>query len=230
MPHEPEHRGGPGQFGAPRSGQGGPPASPAGAPFGAEPTWTFAIGADMQTVTGASVGFGDVTKSIDISDITFATVTGINDLGVEAVVAVSETRVGDFGTHTSMFSDQDGDGLFSRTLDLHVVSDGDRLRTHTFTFDSDGNVTGEDASAPLSFGWASHAVYEKVLIDDAAYVVTTVERGDQYAFEISRDDNGDGVWTVIATGVADASTVGGSDLIALDDIAIYMAAASSVIG
>jgi len=99
-------------------------------------------------------------------------VTGENDTGVEAVVAVSETRADECGSHTSVFSDPDGDGVFSRTLDLHVVTDGDHLRTHSFTFDAVGNVSGEEMQLQHGFGWPQNVTYDTVTVADAG--------GDQY--------------------------------------------------
>jgi hypothetical protein len=168
--------------------------------------WTFAISEDQAAVTAASVSVGDVSKPVDISDVTYTTVAGTNDRGAHAVVTVSETRSDEAGTHTSVFSDQDGDGIFARMLDLHLVAEGDRSRN--FTFDSDGKVVGEDWPAPAT---GSHNVsYETVQLSGETYVVKTVEQGGLYTFEISRGAEAEGVWNVIATGMADVGFHPGS--------------------
>jgi hypothetical protein len=162
--------------------------------------WTFAISEDQAAVTAASVSVGEVSKPIDISDVTYTTVAGTNDRGAQAVITVSETRSDETGTHTSVFSDQDGDGIFARMLDLHLVADGDRSRS--FTFDSDGKVIGEDWPAPGADA-LTNVSYETVLLSGETYVVKTIEQGGLYSFEISRGDEAVGAWHVIATGTAD---------------------------
>ena len=202
---------------------------------GVEPTWTFAFTTDLTSVTSATVTGDMGSRTLDLADLTFSTTVGTNDLGAEAVVAVTETHSDDRGTHTSVFGDQDGDSVFARILDMNVVTTSDHLRTHSYTFDTDGNVTGETLPARSHGGrhgaGSDTVTFDTIELDGETYIVRTATHGEIQAFEITRDDNADGRWSVIASGFSDTAIVDSvTHTFALDDIALYLASASSIIG
>lgn len=220
----------PGEFVGPRPGHGPGPRDHE------PPTLTFTFSEDLTTVTGATATFGEHSRDLDVSLATFTTTVGTNDLGEEAVVEVTDTRTTDDCELTRLFDDQDGDGSFTPLLDVRVATTDEHLMSHQFTFDSNGAVTAEQVLARDGETWhddpiTANEVFETVDLDGLTYVVETESHGDAYSFKVSRDDNGDDVWSTIAVGHADASyvdtTTGAFDLTAIQT---FLAASSSVMG
>lgn len=129
---------------------------------------------------------------------TFEVETGTNDQNVEAVVAVTQTKLSKGYVETSIFSDQDGNGLFKEVFEIDVATSSifnSNLEKHKFTFDESGNVTRD---LELSKGkWKVDRVdldedFAQVTLDGVNYVKTEQERNG-VEFELFRDDNQDGI-------------------------------------
>lgn len=179
-------------------------------PFGgSQGTVEFTFSDDNATVEAMTVSRGTRTRDVDISDDTFETTVGTNALGAQAVVSVERTQTATSATRTQVFTDADGDGEYAEAFSIGVLSAvTDRVETHVYTFAADGSV----ATDVETRGGRTHTEtiddsvsYQKLTIDGETYVVKTAQLGnDDVRFDISRDDNADGVWTTVACGHVDS--------------------------
>lgn len=168
---------------------------------------------------------------------TFEAETGINDQNVEGVVAVTQTKLSKGYVETSIFSDQDGNGLFQEAFEIDVATSSvlnSKLEKHQFTFDESGNVT---LDLELSKGkWKVDRIdldedFAQVTLDGVNYVVKTEQERNGVEFELFRDDNQDGIWTKIAEGEASSEYLdpvnGSIDLVGIQN---YLDASIGIIG
>lgn len=219
---------------------------PAGraAPGGGEPsafcgddaTYTFTFSADLTTVEGMNRVVGSSTRAVNITGSTFETIVGTNDLGVQAVVSVEQTRADTRASDARIYSDTDGDGNYAETFDIHVAAAAAmRLPQHQFTFASDATVLTDQV---LHRGqWRSETidsneVLQRLTLGGETYVVRTEqESSGEYHFEIFRDDNGDGTWTGIARGESSGTYIdtatGALSLVGVQD---YLSVADGIVG
>lgn len=224
------------QASAPGAGRGHGPG-----PKGAhEASVEFTFNADKSDVTAMTVNHGRWSREVDITGDTFKTRVATDAAGTMVVVAVERTDVGRNATHTQLFTDADKDGDFDLGFSIGVLTaSSDRVPTHAFTFGADGSVTGD----VVTRGERSHTEtiddnesYLKIEIAGETYVVKTTQlRDDDYRFEVSRDDNGDGAWTTIAHGHVDADVAANYVNATTGDIELaglisYLDAAAAVVG
>jgi hypothetical protein len=226
--------------GGARGSSHGPGHGPSGGVKGAaDASVEFTFNADQSSVTAMSVTHGTRSRELDITGDTFKTTLAADVAGAMVVVAVERTDVGSKATHTQVFTDADKDGDFDLALSIGVLSAAsDRIPTHAFTFGADGSVTGDvvtrgDWSRTESID--DNESYVRVTVGDQTYVVKTTQmRDDDYRFEISRDDNGDGQWTTVAHGHVDAEAaatyVDANGDLTLAGLIDYLNAADAVIG
>lgn len=199
--------------------------------------YTFTFSNDLQTVEGMSRVTDSTTQVLDLTGSIFETIVGINDLGVQAVLSVEQTRTATRSSDVRIYSDSDGDGKYVEDFDLHVATTATpRLPQHQFTFADDGSVLTDQR---LHHGqWSSETidsteeVYQHLTLDGETYVVKTVQDSDgDYHFEILRDDNGDGIWTGIARGESSGVYVDtAADRLNLVGVQEYLSAADSIVG
>ncbi|WP_088287098.1 hypothetical protein [Ideonella sp. A 288] len=222
--HGPQHGGGkgPGPFG------------------GSQGTVEFTFSDDNTTVETMTVSRGTRTRDVDIGDDTFETTVGTNALGVQAVVSVERTQAAASATRTQVFTDADGDGEYAAAFSIGVLTAvTDRVQTHVYTFAADGSVTADVETR----GGRTHSEtlddsvsYQTITIDGETYVVKTAQLGnDDVRFDISRDDNGDGVWTTVACGQVDAAAAAtyvdaATGDLKLSGVADYLDASAAVVG
>lgn len=223
-----------------------------GGPHDQNTTVTFTFSADNTTVESMTVGSTANGRTMDISNSTFETTTGTNDLGVNAVISVEETHSGGRSTDTRIFQDQDGDGQYSASFDIRVATvaattstttttttttapSAPPLHQHEFTFNADGSIASDTLlfhNQSRSDAIEANEVYVHTTLGSDSYVVKTVaETNGGYHFEVFRDDNADGVWSEIACGhssgnLIDAST-GSVTLVGIQD---YLASADLIVG
>lgn len=150
---------------------------------------------------------GRKTRREKIAGSTFETTTDVNDLGLSAVVEVTQTRVSRGITETTVYQDQDGDTRFDEVFEIEVTgstASPRSLELQKFGFDLDGNVT-----EVLEFSrgrWKMDRIdadedYQLVTLDDGTeYVLKTEQERDGVEFEIYRDGDQNGIWTQIAEG------------------------------
>lgn len=148
------------------------------------------------------------TKLQKIAGKTFQVEIGTNDLGIDGVVSVTQSKLNKGYAETSIFSDQDGNSVFQQVFEIEVATSAvisTKLETHKFTFDGLGNITSD-----LEFSkgkWKVDKIgidedYTQVNIDGVNYVLKTEQDLSGVEFELFRDDNLDGIWTKIAEGEA----------------------------
>lgn len=168
---------------------------------------------------------------------TFEIETGTNDMGVTGVVSVTQTKMSKGYAETSVFVDQDGNGIFEEAFEIEVATGlvpARKLEMHKFTLDVAGNVT---ADYELRKGaWKLDRIdldesYAQVSLDGVEYIVKTEQDRSGVEFELFRDDNLDGIWTKIAEGEAGLDYVdpvtGGIDLVGVQS---YLETSAAVIG
>jgi hypothetical protein len=168
---------------------------------------------------------------------TFEVETGLNDSGLTGVLSVTQSKLSKGFAKTSVFEDQDGDGLFQQAFEIQVATStatAAQLEKHKFSFDASGQVT---ADYELSKGiWKLEGIdqdeaFTVVSLDGVDYVVKTEQERDGVEFELFRDDNQDGVWTRIAEGEAGAGFVDASTgTVDLVGVQIYLDAAIGMVG
>ncbi len=177
------------------------------------------------------------SKAQKITGSTFELTSGLNDLGATAVVSVTETRLSKGFVETSLFVDQDGNGLFEKSFEIEVTTGAAAARNlemHRFSFDVSGRVTADYELKKSS--WKLDRIdlgesFSQASLDEVGYVVKTEHSRDGIEFELFRDDNLDGVWTQVAEGHVglgglDPAT-GSIDLIGIQS---YLEASAAVIG
>lgn len=225
-------------MGAGRGPGHGPGQGPG--PIGAhDASVSFTFNADKSGVTAMTVSHGSRSRDVDISDDRFKTTLAADAAGAMVVVAVERTDVGSKATHTQLFTNADGDSDFELALAMGVLTAAsDRVPTHAFTFAADGSVTGDVVSRgdrTRTETIDDNESYVKITIDGETYVVKTTQgRDDDYHFQISRDDDGDGKWTTIAHGHVDADAaatyVDANGDLKLAGLIDYLDAADAVVG
>lgn len=177
---------------------------------------------------------GTASKTLDITNSTFVTTVGTNDLGSSAVVSVTETQTATSAVITRTYSDQDGDGLYSETLDVKVASATDaRALQHQFTFGTDDSIS-TDALVTLrglrTDVITSNEVYAKVVLGEDTYVTKTTNLNGNYVFEMFRDDNADGNWTSVARGHSSGTSIDANGAIELTGIQTLLTTSEALIG
>ena len=167
----------------------------------------------------------------------FEVETGVNDLGDTAVVLVIQSKLSKGLAKTSVFEDQDGDGLFQQSFEIEVATSAAaarQLEKHKFSFDESGQVTADYEFSKSR--WKLERIdqdeaFSVVTLDGVDYVVKTEQDRHGVEFELFRDDNHDGVWTRIAEGEADAKfldTVTGT--VDLVGVQAYLDASVTIVG
>lgn len=167
----------------------------------------------------------------------FEVETGVNDLGDTAVILVIQSKLSKGLAKTSVFEDQDGDGLFQQSFEIEVATSAAaarQLEKHKFSFDESGQVTADYEFSKSR--WKLERIdqdeaFSVVTLDGADYVVKTEQDRHGVEFELFRDDNHDGVWTRIAEGEADAKfldTVTGT--VDLVGVQAYLDASVTIVG
>ena len=153
------------------------------------------------------------TKLQKISGSSFDVETGVNDLGVTAVVSVTQTKLSKGFAKTAVLEDQDGDGLFQSSLEIEVATaaaTSRQLEKHKFSFDASGQITAdhEFSKGRWKLDRIDHdEAFTVVTLDGVDYVVKTEQERHGVEFELFRDDNQDGVWTRIAEGEVGADAL-----------------------
>ncbi len=177
------------------------------------------------------------SKLQKITGSTFELETGLNDLGLESVLSVSQTKLKNGYAETSVFTDQDGDGIYTESLEIEVATSAIKAKNldkHKFEFNELGEVS---LDLKLSKGkWKVDRLDDdeslvKVSLNGVDYVLKTEQERNEVEFELFRDDNQDGIWTKVAEGEAGSQyldpTTGTVELIGL---ATYLDASASIIG
>lgn len=193
-------------------------------------TFTFANG----TVTGMTEIEGRKNKAQFIGNSDFDVIT--NSTG--AVTAVTRTELSRKGyAETTVYSDADGDGRFTESLELEVATGTARnLEKMRFTFDANGEVVGaqeQKAGRNGTVVWKNERIeanedYSTVTIDGDTYLVKTETERNGVEFTLYRDDNQDGVWTEIAEGEVNGNAA--VNVVELVGLAGGLSAADAVIG
>lgn len=193
-------------------------------------TFTFANG----TVTGMTEIDGRKSKTKFIGNSDFDVIT--NAAG--AVTEVTRTELSRKGyAETTVYSDADGDGRFTESLELEVATATVRkLEKMRFTFDTNGEVVGaqeQKAGRNGTVVWKNERIdanedYSEVTIDGATYILKTETERNGVEFTLYRDDNQDGVWTEIAEGEANGNAA--VNVVELVGLAGGLSAADAVIG
>ena len=193
-------------------------------------TFTFANG----TVTGMTEIDGRKSKTKFIGNSDFDVIT--NAAG--AVTEVTRTELSRKGyAETTVYSDADGDGRFTESLELEVATATVRkLEKMRFTFDANGEVVGAQEQKIGRNGtvvWKNERIdanedYSEVTIDGATYILKTETERSGVEFTLYRDDNQDGVWTEIAEGEVNGNAA--VNVVELVGLAGGLSAADAVIG
>lgn len=199
--------------------------------------YKFTFNADNTAVTRMYEVKGRKLKLKNEKFSTFDVEVGVNDQGLTAVTSVTQNKLSKGFSETSVFTDQDGNGIFQESFEIEVATGGVRasnLEKHKFSFDLSGNVT---ADYELKKGkWKLDRIdydeeYTSVNLDGADYILKTEQERSGVEFELFRDDNSDGVWTKIAEGEARSEfldpTTGTVDLVGVQE---YLAAADALVG
>ena len=193
-------------------------------------TFTFANG----TVTGMTEIDGRKSKTKFIGNSDFDVIT--NAAG--AVTEVTRTELSRKGyAETTVYSDADGDGRFTESLELEVATATVRkLEKMRFTFDTNGEVVGaqeQKAGRNGTVVWKNERIdanedYSEVTIDGATYILKTETERSGVEFTLYRDDNQAGVWTDIAEGEVNGNAA--VNVVELVGLAGGLSAADAVIG
>lgn len=198
---------------------------------------TFSFSEDNAAVESMTRVVGEHSHAVDIEDMAFVTTVGSNDLGIESVVSVEQTRTTDFSVHTTVYDDSDGDGQYLAGFRIDVLTAlAERLPPQqTFSIGEDGSVTATATDGACDRRGDiinSSVVYSTAELDGDTYVVRTNSLDDELVrFTLFRDDDGDGAWTAVVHGASDGvyidATTGLIDLVGIQG---YLAASDAVIG
>lgn len=168
--------------------------------------YKFVFNADTSEVLRMYEIEGRRTKLEKTRGSTFEVESGTNELGETAVLSVTKSTRKKGVLETETYSDLDGDGLFAKTFEIEVNTSGvrrDKLERHQFTFDTNGEVVKD---LELKKGrWKLDRIdddemFQTVDLDGKTYVVKSEIDRKEVEFEIFRDDNADGIWTLVAEG------------------------------
>lgn len=177
------------------------------------------------------------TKLQKTAGSSFDIETGLNDLGITAVVSVTQSKLSKGFAKMAVFEDQDGDGLFQSSFEIEVATSAvaaRQLEKHQFSFDALGQITAdyEFSKGRWKLDRIDHdEAFTVVTLDGVDYVVKTEQDRHGIEFELFRDDNQDGVWTRIAEGEADAGFVdAATGTVDLVGVQTYLDASAAIIG
>lgn len=127
----------------------------------------------------------------------------------------TETAFGKVETH--QYADANQDGLYQQVFELEVRTGANVRKLETYRFAQGDGValTGGQAQAGDSIasvqelgrrGWQPERIgsadsFSVALVDgDALVLHTQLKKNGALAFEVFRDDDGDGLWSAIASG------------------------------
>ncbi|MDD2544888.1 MAG: hypothetical protein PHI55_01225 [Burkholderiaceae bacterium] len=193
-------------------------------------TFSFANG----TVTGMTETDGRKSKTSFIGNSDFSVKT--NAAG--AVTEVTRTELSRKGyAETTVYSDADGDGRFTESLELEVATATVRsLEKMRFTFGANGDVVGAQEQTIGRNGavvWKNERIdanegYSRATIDGDTYLVKTETERNSVEFTLYRDDNQDGIWTEIAEGEVNGNSA--INVVALVGLSGGLSAAETLVG
>jgi hypothetical protein len=154
---------------------------------------------------------------------------GANAQGQQGVLTVIETRQSKGKFESTLFTDLDGDGLFTEAVELEVFSASvaaRHLEKHQFSWDAQGQISADWELKNGQWKWEridANESYTQFTLNGTQYVLKTEQEHDGLEFEVFRNDNADQVWTRVAEG---ESTIG-IDLVGLLP---YLEASNGIIG
>lgn len=168
--------------------------------------YKFVFHADTSAVLRMYEIEGPRTKLEKTRGSNFEVETGTNLHGETGVLSITQSKMIKGFLETETYSDKDGDGRFVKDFEIEVATSGarrDQLERHKFTFDTNGEVVQD---LELKKGrWKLDGIdddemFQTIDLDGIAYVVKSETDHKGVEFEIFRDDNADGIWTLVAEG------------------------------
>lgn len=168
--------------------------------------YKFVFSADATEVLRMYEIEGGRTKLEKTRGSSFEVETDFNQQGDTVVMSVTKSTLKKGILEAETYSDADGDGLFVKSFEIEVATSGarrDKLERHKFTFDTNGEVVQD---LELKKGrWKLDRIdddemFQTIDLDGTTYVVKSETDHKEVEFEIFRDDNADGIWTLVAKG------------------------------
>jgi len=168
-----------------------------------EDTYLFSFDPNWAVTQMIEIDEG-VQKIKDLTGSTFTVETGLNDLQQTDAVEVTRTRTKRGVEETTVYSDQDGDDVYTQVLEVEIYGADARpnkIEQYQFTFDANDNVTGY---SKLKKGeWVVKSIdanesFDTVVTGDCTFVVKTEVEGTKVEIEFFEDADADGVWLEVA--------------------------------
>ena len=154
---------------------------------------------------------------------------GANAQGQQGVLTVIETRQSKGKFESTLFTDLDGDGLFTEAVEREALSASvaaGLLEKPQFSWDAQGQISADWELKNGQWKWEhidANESYSQFTLNGTQYVLKTEQEHNGLEFEVFRNDNADQVWTRVAEG---ESTIG-IDLVGLLP---YLEASNGIIG
>jgi len=168
-----------------------------------EDTYLFSFDANWAVTQMIKIDEG-VQKIKDLTGSTFMVETGLNDLQQTDAVEVTRTRTKRGVEETTVYSDQDGDDVYTQVLEVEIYGADARpnkIEQYQFTFDANDNVTGYSR---LKKGeWVvknidANESFETITVGTDVFVAKTEVDGTEVEIEFFQDVDGDNIWLEVA--------------------------------
>jgi hypothetical protein len=168
-----------------------------------EDTYLFSFDANWAVTQMIKIDEG-VQKVKDLTGSTFTVETGLNDLQQTDAVEVTRTRTKRGVEETTVYSDQDGDDVYTQVLEVEIYGADARpnkIEQYQFTFDANDNVTGYSR---LKKGeWVvknidANESFETITVGTDVFVAKTEVDGTEVEIEFFQDVDGDNIWLEVA--------------------------------
>jgi len=168
-----------------------------------EDTYLFSFDANWAVTQMIKIDEG-VQKIKDLTGSTFTVETGLNDLQQTDAVEVTRTRTKRGVEETTVYSDQDGDDVYTQVLEVEIYGADARpnkIEQYQFTFDANDNVTGYSR---LKKGeWVvknidANESFETITVGTDVFVAKTEVDGTEVEIEFFQDVDGDNIWLEVA--------------------------------
>ena len=174
-----------------------------------EDTYLFSFDANWLVTQMIEIDEG-VQKVKDLTGSTFTVETGLNDLQQTDAIEVTRTRSKRGVEETTIYSDQDGDDVYTQVLEVEIYGADARpnkIEQYQFTFDANDMVTGYSR---LKKGvWVAKNIdanesFETITVGTDVFVAKTEVDGTEVEIEFFQDADGDDIW--LEVGEAEMTT------------------------